>query len=185
MDGQEIKIANARAIFVGYGELARSAAKTAGTKQAATAEGLLNNTKAFNRLVDISHKQQYEQDWVPKARSKGMTLGGGTGTLGGVALGLIARKPKLALGGGAIGGIGGGAGGSFAGRKILDNWDAKYGREYISKRLSKELEDRLLNDLKSESVSSAVGRVSNGTPGGGLGSSGVSGLLKRNIRSES
>jgi hypothetical protein len=161
--------------------------KTARAKRAATAEGLLNDTKAFNRLVDLSHKRQYEQDWIPNARRRGMMLGGGTGTLSGIAtvLGLITRKPAMVLGGGALGGIGGGAGGSFAGKKMLDNWDAKHGRDYVSKCLSKELEDRLINDLKSESVSSAVGRASAGTSGSGLFGKGVSGLFSRGLtRSE-
>jgi hypothetical protein len=185
MSEHQIKIANACAIFEGYVELARSNEMTARAKRASTAEGLLNNTKAFNRLVDISHKRHYEQDWVPKARGRGMTLGGGSGALSGVALGLLTRKPALVFGGGAIGGIGGGAGGSFAGKKMLDNWDQKHGRDYISKRLSKELEDRLIQELKGESVNSAVGRASAGTSGSGLFGKGVSGLFSKGLtRSE-
>jgi hypothetical protein len=82
------KRANAKAVLEGFAVLAR-------TKQAATAEELLGNTKAFNRLVDIEHRRQY-QDWLPKARNKGTAIGGGggAGALSGAAiLGLATRKP--------------------------------------------------------------------------------------------
>jgi hypothetical protein len=170
------KRANAKAVLEGYAALAR-------TKQAATAEELLGNTKAFNRLVDIEHRRQY-QDWLPKARNKGTTIGGGAGALSGAAiLGLATRKPALAFGAGAIGGIGGGTGGRVLGERMLENWDKKHGRGFVSKRLSAELEDRLLQDLRNESISSAVGNASGGQ--GILGSLGLSGLLKRPRKQES
>jgi hypothetical protein len=185
MNEQQIKMANAHYLLAGYAWLTGSAR----TKRAASAEKLLNDTKAFNRLVDIEHRRQY-QDWLPKARNKGTTIGGGAGALSGAAiLGLMTRKPRLALGGGVLGGIGGSAGGSVLGREVRENWDAKHGRGFVSKRLSAELEDRLINDLKNESVSSAVGNASNGTSGvrGILGSfgKGVSGLFSKGLtRSE-
>jgi hypothetical protein len=194
MNKHQEKMANANLILSGYMKLAdartkaanaehvlRGYMKLAGMKQAATAEELLNNTGAFNRLVDIEHKRQY-QDWLRRAISRGMTIGGGAGALGGAALGLATRKPALAMGGGAIGGIGGGAGGRVLGQKMLENWDAKHGRGYVSKGLTAELQDRLINELKNESVGSAVGRASNGATGGVqglLGSLGISGLLRK------
>jgi hypothetical protein len=197
MNKQQEKMANANLILSGYMKLAddartkaanaehvlRGYMKLASTKRAATAEELLNNTGAFNRLVDIEHRRQY-QDWLPKARNKGTAIGGGTGALSGAAiLGLATRKPALAFGGAAVGGIGGGTGGRVLGERMLDNWDKKHGRGFVSKQLSAELEDRLLQDLRNESISSAVSNASGGQ--GLLGSLGLSGLLKRPPKQQS
>lgn len=129
-------------------------------KIATTAQSLLDDTGAFNRLVDLLHKKEYTEKWLPQARRSGAITGGvGGGGMGALLLGAIGKGPGAVLGAG-IGGIGGSIGGSRLGKRLLDMWNQRQGRSVIARNLTGELEDQLIKDLKQESIRSAVDRTS-------------------------